>query len=59
MPFHIIQLHEPEQKKKAAREILESLTDWFGIPETREEYIEIDSLLPGLKVAFELILHHF
>jgi acetylornithine deacetylase/succinyl-diaminopimelate desuccinylase-like protein len=26
---------------------------------TREEYIEIDSLLPGLKVAFELILHHF
>ena len=26
---------------------------------TREEYIEIDSLLPGLKVAFELIPHHF
>ena len=26
---------------------------------TREEYIEIDSLLPGLKVAFELIAHHF
>ena len=26
---------------------------------TREEYIEIDSLLPGLKVAFELILFHF
>ena len=26
---------------------------------TREEYVEIDSLLPGLKVAFELILHHF
>lgn len=26
---------------------------------TREEYAEIDSLLPGLKVAFELILYHF
>lgn len=26
---------------------------------TREESVEIDSLLPGLKVAFELILHHF
>lgn len=26
---------------------------------TREEYVEIDSLLPGLKVAFRLILHHF
>ena len=26
---------------------------------TREEYVETDSLLPGLKVAFELILHHF
>ncbi len=46
MPFHIIQLHEPEQKKKVAREILESLTDWFGIPETREEYIEKSASLP-------------
>ena len=26
---------------------------------TREEYVEIDSLLSGLKVAAELILHHF
>ena len=26
---------------------------------TREEDVQIDSLLPGLKVAFELILHHF
>ena len=26
---------------------------------TREEYVELGSLLPGLKVAFELILHHF
>lgn len=26
---------------------------------TRQEYVEIESLWPGLKVAFELILHHF
>lgn len=26
---------------------------------TRQEYVLLDSLLPGLKVAFELILHHF
>ena len=26
---------------------------------TREEYVEISSLLPGLKLAFDLILHHF
>lgn len=26
---------------------------------TREEFVEMDSLLPGLKVAFDLILHHF
>ena len=26
---------------------------------TREEYVETDSLLPGLKMALQLILHHF
>lgn len=26
---------------------------------TREEYVEIDSLLPGLGLAFEMIMHHF
>lgn len=30
-----------------------------GGSHTREEYVLIDSLLPGLKVAFDLILHHF
>ena len=29
-----------EQKQRIARLILESLPDWFGIPEAREEYIE-------------------
>ena len=26
---------------------------------TREEYVEIDSLLPGLKFAFDMVLYHF
>ena len=30
-----------------------------GGAHTREEYAEIDSLHPGLKLAFDLILHHF
>jgi len=30
-----------------------------GGAHTREEYVEIDSLHPGLKVAFEMILHYF
>ena len=30
-----------------------------GKAHTREEYVNIDSLQPGLAVAFELILHHF
>jgi len=30
-----------------------------GDAHTREEYVEIESLLPGLRLAFELILHHF
>ena len=26
---------------------------------TREEYVEIDSLIPGIKFVFDIILHHF
>ena len=29
-----------EEKCRIARLILEALTDWFGIPEARENYIE-------------------
>ena len=30
---------DAEEKRRIARLILESLTDWFGIPEARETYI--------------------
>lgn len=38
--YKIVQVEDKDEKKKITREILESLEDWFGIPESREEYIE-------------------
>ena len=35
----IRQIWEPAEKTAIAREILEALPQWFGIPEAREEYI--------------------
>lgn len=35
----ISQITEEHEKKQLARGILEALSDWFGIPEAREEYI--------------------
>ena len=32
-------LHDPEEKRAVARMVLEALPDWFGIPESREQYI--------------------
>ena len=37
--IRIVQLQEQEEKRKVTRDVLESLEDWFGIPEAREEYI--------------------
>ena len=36
----IKQIFDKSEKKKIARCILENLTEWFEIAETREEYIE-------------------
>ena len=38
------------EKQRAARSILEALTDWFGIPEAREEYIRESADLPFFAV---------
>ena len=35
----IIQVTNDEEKKAIAKNILEELPEWFGIPEAREEYI--------------------
>ncbi|MBR7021593.1 MAG: GNAT family N-acetyltransferase [Lachnospiraceae bacterium] len=35
----IVEIADPNEKKSIARKVLEALTDWFGIEESREEYI--------------------
>ena len=37
--MNIKQIHSDEEKENITRMILESLPEWFGIPEAREEYI--------------------
>lgn len=34
------QIFDKSEKEQIARQILEALPDWFGIPEAREEYIK-------------------
>ena len=34
------QVFDKSEKEQIARQILEALPDWFGIPEAREEYIK-------------------
>lgn len=34
------QVFDKKEKERIARQILEALPDWFGIPEAREEYIK-------------------
>ena len=36
----------PNDKQRIAREILEALPEWFGIPEAREEYIKKSAAQP-------------
>ena len=35
----IQRIEDPDRREAAAREVLEALPDWFGIPESREAYI--------------------
>ena len=37
--MHIIHLTDPDARRRALRTVLESLPEWFGIPESREAYI--------------------
>lgn len=34
------QIYDDSEKRQIARRVLEALTEWFGIPESREDYIE-------------------
>ena len=35
----IIEITDSNEKQAVARRVLEALTDWFGVEESREEYI--------------------
>ena len=48
----IMEIQEPAEKQRIARAILEALSDWFGIEESREEYIKDSAELP-LFAAFD------
>lgn len=48
----IIKVINDEEKKKITRAILESLPEWFGILEAREEYI-LDSVGKDFFCAME------
>ncbi len=39
MDFGLRKITDPEEKKEIVRHVLEALPDWFGVPESRENYI--------------------
>lgn len=38
-PVRVRRIEDPDGKEAAARTVLEALTDWFGVEESREKYI--------------------
>ena len=48
----IREIHDPAEKTAIARYILENLPEWFGIPESREQYIS-DSALQIMVADFD------
>ena len=48
MEFIIREIEDKKEKEKIAREILEDLTEWFGLPESTEEYITASQEKPFL-----------
>ena len=37
--YTVLQITDPKEKSQIARQVLEALTDWFEVEESREEYI--------------------
>ena len=40
MDFIIKEISDKKEKEKISREILEDLPEWFGLPESTEDYIK-------------------
>lgn len=48
MEIKVIEVKEPSKKETIAREILFSLPEWFGLPESTESYISDSKDMPYL-----------
>ena len=46
METKIVLLSDAEEKRRVSRTILEALPDWFGVAESREEYIQASAGQP-------------
>lgn len=46
VPMHITMINDPDRKRAIAREVLTDLPEWFGIPESTEEYIRESGNMP-------------
>ncbi len=44
--MHVTQITDADRKRAIAREVLEDLPEWFGIPESTEEYIRESGNMP-------------
>lgn len=44
--MHVVTIANPERKSAIAREVLADLPEWFGIPESTEEYIRESANMP-------------
>ena len=44
--MHVLLIDDPVRRRAIAREVLEDLPEWFGIPESTEEYIRESGKMP-------------
>lgn len=44
--MHITMINDPDRKCAIAREVLSDLPEWFGIPDSTEEYIRESGKMP-------------
>ena len=49
----IVQIHDKNEKRAISRKILEALTEWFEVDESREQYIA-ESYARACRLAFML-----
>ena len=52
MDFNLRKITDADEKKAIVRHVLEALPDWFGVPESRENYIaeSVDQIMVAAEV---------